>query len=470
MIGTDLAGKRSYWLREALADDPGEPCPPLANDTEADVIIIGGGYTGMWTAHFLKQAEPSLDVVLLEQDICGGGPSGRNGGFVNDLWDDLEVMVDVFGEGKALRIGKLAARSIEEMGSWCEEHEVDAWWEPADHVGVSASPAQDDAAEDWLALMRRLGVAAGRVRELSPEEVAGVCRSPVFRGGVALSKVAMVQPARLARGLRRVLLEQGVRIFEKTQVTRFHAGLPLLAETRGGRARAGRAVIAINAWARQWKRFRRAILPRASYIALTAPAPEKLEEIGWTGRQGIYDLRPSLHYLRTTPDGRIAFGGASSRAGMGTGMGPRLDYDEKSVHKLVTDLHRMFPNFANVPIEAAWGGPIDVSGYHIPFFGSFPSANVHYGLGFTGGGVGPCHMAGKILSGLTLGTENEYTRLPLVGYKPKLFPPEPFLSVGAYITHEAIVRTDDAEDSGRRPNRFLRWLARLPRRLGYNLG
>ena len=462
--------ERSYWLREALANDPGAPCPPLSGETEADVLIVGGGYTGMWTAHFLKEREPALDVVVLEQDICGGGPSGRNGGFVNDLAEEVETLLEVSGAGGARAVCEASGHSVRELGSWCEKHGVNAWYEPRPHLGVATSAAQDGDWRSWVDAMERLGLASGRVRELTAEDVRAICRSPVFRAGILLGLAATVQPARLARSLRRAILDQGVRVFEGSPVRRFRAGSPVEARTPGGSVRAPRAVLGINAWARRWRQFRRTILPRATYIVLTAPAPERLAELGWTGGEGIYDFRASLHYLRTTPDGRIAFGGASSRAGLGTGVGARLDYDAASVEKLVGDLHRMFPPFADVPIEAAWGGPIDVSALHLPFFGTLPPGTVHYGLGFTGGGVGPCHLGGKILSRLALGIEDDVTRLPIVGLRPKRFPPEPVLSVGAYLTHEAIVRKDDAEDAGRRAGALTTWLARRPRRLGYRIG
>ncbi|TMK80755.1 MAG: FAD-dependent oxidoreductase [Actinobacteria bacterium] len=125
--------ERSYWLREALANDPGAPCPPLSGETEADVLIVGGGYTGMWTAHFLKEREPALDVVVLEQDICGGGPSGRNGGFVNDLAEEVETLLEVSGAGGARAVCEASGHSVRELGSWCEKHGVNAWYEPRPH-------------------------------------------------------------------------------------------------------------------------------------------------------------------------------------------------------------------------------------------------------------------------------------------------------------------------------------------------
>ncbi|MGH2529545.1 MAG: NAD(P)/FAD-dependent oxidoreductase [Actinomycetota bacterium] len=460
---------RGWWMEEALAQDPGEPCPPLSTDTAADVVILGGGYTGMWTAYFLKERDPGIDVVLLERDICGGGPSGRNGGFVNALWDELPVLAERHGDREALALCRVAERSIEEIGVWCEAHALDAWYSRGGDLGVSTSAAQDGSWRENVETARRVGADDVYV-ELSEEEVADRCRSPIFRGGVSMPSAAHVQPARLARGLRRVLLERGVRIFEGTPVLRFRGGSRAEADTPGSRVTAGSAIVGLGAYAARLRRFRRAILPRGSYIVITAPAPQKIDEIGWTGGEGLYDFRSSLHYLRTTPDGRIAFGGASSRVGLGTGLGPRLDFDQASVARLVCDLHRWFPSFRDVPVECGWGGPIDVTGLHVPFFGTLPPGNVHFGLGFTGGGVGPCHLAGRILSGLALGVEDEYTRLQLVGADPKPFPPEPLRSPGAFLTHEAIVRKDDAEDEGGRPNPLVDLVARLPRRLGYNLG
>jgi glycine/D-amino acid oxidase-like deaminating enzyme len=182
----------------------------------------------------------------------------------------------------------------------------------------------------------------------------------MFLGGVIDHEAATVQPARLARGLRRVLIERGVRIFENTPVVRFGAGTTAVAETPGGTVRAGSAVIALNAWAAAWKRFRRILTVRGSYIVLTAPAPDRLEAIRWTGGEGIWDFRSSLHYLRTTPDGRIAFGIGGMQPGLARRIGPRFAYDERAVRICAEHLHRMFPGFRDVPIEAAWGGPIDV--------------------------------------------------------------------------------------------------------------
>ena len=229
-------------------------------------------------------------------------------------------------------------------------------------------------------------------------------------------------------------------------------------------------MLGLGAWAASLPRFRRSIVPRGTYIVVTEPAPERLEEIGWIGGEGLADWRTALRYFRTTPDGRIAFGAASAAAGLGVGLGPRLRYDERSVASLMADLRRFFPSWSDVGIDAAWGGPMDVTGRHLPSFGTLPGGTLHYGLGYTGGGVGPCHLGGKILSALALGVEDEHTALPLVDLEMMRFPPDPLLSVAAAITQHAIVRKDEAEDRGGRADPLTSFVAKLPRRMGYELG
>lgn len=472
-VGLDIPeraddARRSWWLREALAADPGTPCPPLSEKTRADVAILGGGYTGMWTAYRLKLDDPSANVVLLEADICGGGPSGRNGGFMYGLWEDFASLTSLFGLEEALRICKMADECVEDAHQIFDAAGMDVWLRKGGHLTVSTSPMFDRALEDFLETYRSDAVPADIFVRLSPAEVAARCRSPKFRAGVFSARGATVQPARVARGLRRLILEQGVRVYEGTPVTAIDPGGLVHLRTPGGIVTADQAVLALNAWSHGIPMFRRTIIPRASYIVLTEPAPERLSAIGWTGDEGLADFRATLHYLRTTPDGRIAFG-----AGTGTSssrVGRRLEEDPLWRRRLESDLHAWFPEFRGVGIDAVWGGPIDVSAYHVPFFGSTLGGNVHFGMGFTGGGVGPTVLGGRILSALALGQHNEYSGSPLVGYRPRRFPPEPLLSASVQLVLGAIVRTDDAWDQGRRANPVLELAAHLPRRLGYHLG
>ena len=305
------------------------------------------------------------------------------------------------------------------------------------------------------------------MRAPSASDASPRCSAP----GCCSPRHAILQPARLALGLRKALLDLGVRIHEASPVARFAEGPPVTVETRdGATVTAERGVIGLGAWSSSLPRFRRAIVPRGTYIVVTEPAPERLADIGWTGGEGLADWRTALRYFRTTPDGRIAFGAASAAAGVGVGLGPRLRYDERSVGKLLEDFHRFFPSWGDVGFEAAWGGPMDVTGRHLPSFGTLAGGTMHYGLGYTGGGVGPCHLGGKILSALALGVEDEHTSLPLVDLEMMRFPPEPFRSVGAALTQHAIVRKDEAEDRGAHADPISTFVARVPRRMGYELG
>ena len=460
--------QRSWWLREALAAET-EPiaCPPLQADATADVVIVGGGYTGLWTAYFLTERRPDLKVVVLEQDICGGGPSGRNGGFASGWWDELEGLVKLYGAEPAVRACQALGASIRAIGEFCQANGIDAWYRRGGYLFAATGPHQERIVEEMVALARQVG-AADELRALTPGEVRSRIDSPAFRGGAYMADGAQLQPARLARGLRRVVLERGVAIHEGTPVTRLDAGPPAIAVTPGGVVRAEKAVLAVNAWGVGWPQLRRRLVAWSSYIVLTAPAPELLEKIGWTGGELVSDLRTSLRYFRTTPDGRIAFGGGGGRAS--AAIGDVFTRDERAVRETAEGFRRMFPSFAEVPLEDAWGGPIDVSGTHLPVFGRLQPGNLFYANGYTGNGVAPTHLAGQALADLALGIESEVTRLPMVDARPKAFPPEPFRSLGTAVIRRAMIRVETAEERGHRPDPLSAQLAHLPRRLGYLLG
>jgi glycine/D-amino acid oxidase-like deaminating enzyme len=460
---------RSWWLVDALESDPGEPAPALAQDTTADVVILGGGYTGMWTAWFLKERDPGIDIAILEADICGGGPSGRNGGFLDSWWGHVADMTATFGDSDALSLLQAAAPSPTEVGAWCKQNGVDAWFRNGGDLAVTTNRTQEGKWVSTIEAAERIGV-GDRFQVLSPEQVKARCDSPMFGSGMYVADAATVHPARLARGLRRVLLEKGVRIFESSPVTRFGRGKPAIAETPRATVRAGEAIVALGAWATPWKAFRPYMTVRGSYMVMTEPAPELLENIGWTGSEAVRSMRASIHYLRTTPDGRIAFGLGGLQPNLGTKVDHRYAYDEVMVRRVALDLHRMFPAFKDVPLAAGWGGPINVSGYNLPFFGTTKPGNVHHGLGYTGNGVGPSHLGGKILASLATHADDEFTRLAVVTREPKRFPPEPIRSPGVLLANEAIRRKDDLEDAGRHVSPLTNLTAGLPRKLGFNLG
>ena len=472
--GLNLVGKaltpgaqRSWWLREALAE-PGAPCQPLKGDVNADVVIVGGGFTGLWTAYFLTETNPNLRVVVLEQDICGGGPSGRNGGFASGWWDELDGLITLYGADAAVRACRAISGSISGIGEFCGRHGVDAWFTHAGYMFAATSAHHEAACEEMVRLAREVGV-PDELRALSAEEVQSRCASPAFRSGAFMRDGASVQPALLVRGLRRVVLERGVTIHENTTVTRLEAGPPAVALTPQGSVRAQRAVLAVNAWATGWPQLSRRLVAWSSYIVLTAPAPERLAQVGWTGGELITDLRTSVRYFRTTRDGRIAFGGGGGRAS--SRIDDSFTHDFRAVVEAAEGFRLLFPSFADIPLEDAWGGPIDVSPTHLPTIGTLSSSpNVFYALGYTGNGVAPSHLAGRVLADLVTGADTEATRLPMVNPKPRMFPPEPFRSIGAAVVRRAIIANDKAEERGVKPNPIAATIARMPRRMGFLLG
>ena len=481
LTGDDLAlrpagDERNPWLREALADEGNPPPhPPLTGSTDAEVLIVGGGYTGLWTAYRLLELDPQRRVVVLEMDVCGGGPSGRNGGFVNGWWDELALLRDLFGDERALACAREVARSVTEIGAWCERHGIHADFRHGGMLTVSTTPLHDGAWDSSTEAARQLGVGED-FRELSSEEVAERCRSPLFRGGALMANAGTIQPARLARGLRAVCAARGAVIHEGTRVQKVRregSRVRVITESPegDGEVRAGQVVLAINAWAAGWPPFRRSLVTWSSWMVRTEPIPDLIDErLGWIGGESIVDARFTVHYFHVTGEGRIAFGAGGGRPGYDGRIGRSFVDDLPAGRRAAAGFRRIFPQLADVRLTDMWGGPIDVAANHLPRFGTLAGGRVHFGFGYSGNGVAPSHLGGRILAALALGSDDPITRLPIVGGVPRRFPPEPFRYAGARILREALIRREDREEQGRRAGWALRGLTRLPRRLGYHLG
>jgi glycine/D-amino acid oxidase-like deaminating enzyme len=453
--------RHGWWLEEA-----GEPTPtrPLEGDAAADVVIVGGGYLGMWTAWQLRQLEPELDVLLLEAGLCGHGPSGRNGGFCETLWPDAANLRELAGDEAALDVCRASEGAVRGIGAWCEATGVDAWFREAPMLRVATTESQLGSWNRTVAAAEAVG-APDEVVHVSAAEIRARCASPIFLGGALYRLNATVQPARLALGLRAKLLERGVRIHERTEVTRLHRDGRV--ETRAGRVRAGAAVLAVNSAAARFPGYRLSLAVASSHIVLTEPIPDVIDELGWTGGEAIVDSRTLVHYTRTTRDGRIAFGWGGGAMGIGGRLSDRLELDRGVIEATKGALVRFFPQARGRDITHAWGGPIDVSPRHVPIFGS--RGRVHHGFGFTGNGVGPTYLGGEILARLALDRRDDRTSLAIVEPARKLFPPEPLRYAGGAVIRRALMAKDAAEDEGRRPSAPIRFVAGLPRRLGLHL-
>jgi glycine/D-amino acid oxidase-like deaminating enzyme len=466
-VSAPLHDAEGWWLADA---GPVEPRPPLAGDATLDVLVVGGGFTGLWTAWWLGEQAPGLRVGIVESRVCGHGPSGRNGGFLNSYWYSAGNLRERLGLEGARAVTRAGAEIVPGVGRWCEEQGVDAWFRPAGHLVVSAAPAQDGAWDRAVEACRALG-APDEYGELSPDEVRSRCASPVFRGGALMRAAATVHPARLALGLRARLVARGVAVWERSPVRRLEDGPSgVVAHTGSARVRAGAAVLATGAAAVGARPLKRRLTVASSHIVLTEPVPDVLEEVGWTGGEAISDARAYLHYFRTTDDGRVLYGWAGGRMAYGARVGGRVGVDPDVAAAARRHLVRTFPSLAGRRVERAWGGPIDVSPSHLPFFGTAPGGRVHYGVGYTGNGVGPTWLGGRVLAGLALDRRDGWTALPLVEPPPALVPPEPLRWVGGQVIRGAVLRKEAREEEGRGVDPITRFVADVPRRLGVHIG
>lgn len=422
----DPGAARSFWLQEALAADPGEPCPPLEANVTADVCIAGGGFAGLWTAIELSRRAPDLRIALLEADICGGGASGRNGGFFSSSWWDLPALCGLFGEEAGIRYATALADEVYEAERWCETHHVDAWFHTEGALGVSAAPWQEGLGHGGpVGFCAEHGL-ADRMRPLTGDEARAMADSPRFVSGAFIADSATVQPARLARGLRRVALERGVRIFERTRVTRLDRGIPAVVRTERGAVRADHVVVTTGTWAAASPEFRRSFGGIVDYVVATEPIPERLAEIGWTTNVGIADGRDLLYYLRRTDDDRIAIGGGATGVVYGgRASARRVTHDRHVAEVAARGLLWLFPQLAGVRFTHAWGGPIDQTASFTPFYRTLEPGNVHAGLGFSGHGLSQTKLGGKILASKVLGVTDEWTSLPVNRPEIAKAPPEP---------------------------------------------
>lgn len=440
--------------------------PPLAGDVAADVVIVGGGYLGLWTAHELLARDATLRVVILEAESCGFGPSGRNGGFANHYWDRLPSMVDLWGREEAIRTAEASSGALRRLGAWCDEHapEAEFTWTP--QVEVATGPLQDGTWQEAVDAVAAEGH-GDAYRALTADEVQAICRNPAFRGGAIEHDAAIVQPAGLVHALRRRVLELGAILHERSPVRALEDGdHGVAASTPGGRVRARHAVLAMNWRTGSVKPLRRRITIASSHVVATRPVPEILDALGWADH-AICDLRAMLHYTRLTRDRRIVFGWGGGLPAM-NGREPRHLFDDPGVQSRTTAaLCRFFPGVLATDVEVGWGGPIDVSADHLPHYGQLRST--FYGFGFTGNGVAPTRLGGEILASLVLDDRSPATTLPLVGRDRRGFPPALATFAGGLVLRELMVALDERDAQGQHVSPLLRHAVGVPRRLGFHV-
>jgi putative aminophosphonate oxidoreductase len=456
---------RSWWLGrvDAAADDSParEPTPGVKLDGahNADICIVGGGFTGLWTALRIKEQSPQTEVVVLEADVCGGGASGRNGGFALSFWHHFQGLEQVCGSAEALRLARASCDAITEIGSFCERHLIDAHYLHDGWLWVSTNQA---TLGGWSSTVEAIGRHGERpLVPIDREQLAERTGTTAHLAGVFEATAATVQPALLARGLMRVVQEQGVRVFEGSPMVALQRSTPPVVRTAVGQVTAERVVLAMNAWAGQVRELRRAFVIVSSDIAISEPVPAELQRSGWRDGTCISDSRLMVHYYRTTRDGRIALGKGGGRLAYGARIGASFTSRSPIEPELAARMRLLYPFPAEVAIADSWLGPIDRTVDGLPFFTQLGRPDLICGAGYSGNGVAPTVIGGRILASLALGLDDEWSGCGLVRKPPRGMPGEPARYVGGNVVRRAVARKEQAEDEERPVAALDRALARL---------
>jgi glycine/D-amino acid oxidase-like deaminating enzyme len=449
------AAQQSFWLDQP---DAPEPLPALAGSITADLAIVGGGFTGLWTALLARERDPSRDVVILEARTAGWAASGRNGGFCSaSLTHGLANGLERFGAEVPL-LERLGEENLREIGETVAKHDIDCDFSLNGELSVATAPWQLEGLAGYAGTARALG------QDVTVLDAAGVRReldSPLFVGGLRhAGGNALVEPGRLAWGLRRACLESGVRIYEHTPVTSLasvQAGMDLT--TPYGSVRAGQVALGTGVFAPLLRRIRNYVIPVWDYVLITEPlSAAQLASLSWQDRRGASDMGNQFHYFRLTRDNRILWGGYDAVYYNGGRIHDEQASRPATFAKLAVQFFAMFPQLEGVSFTHAWGGVIDTCSRFCAFFGSAYQGRLAYATGYTGLGVGATRFGAQVMLDLLAGADTERTRLAMVRSKPVPFPPEPLRSAVVQLTRSSIARADKNE--GRR-DLWLRLLDRL---------
>jgi glycine/D-amino acid oxidase-like deaminating enzyme len=437
-------GAQIYW-QETVARPP---VTVLGGDARADVAIVGGGFTGLWTAVYLKRADPQLEVVVLEAEEIAFGGSGRNtGNAITKLDRSLAHLESRLGLARARILFDAVAGAVDEIGRVCEEAGIDCDYRKTGWLNVATNPGQEQRLRVDFEAGERIGIEG--LRLLSRDEIRARVNSPTYLAGLFNPASAVVNPTQLAVGLARHARELGVRVYEDSAVRGWeratrHGELA----TERGRVTAQQIVIATNAW--QPPCMPRVVTPVYSYIVATAPLSDaQWETVGWKGFETVLDKRNYFHYARRTADGRILWGGSDARYHFGSRIAPSLDSHGSTEARLGRTFHETFPQLGKIGFTHAWGGPVAITGSFHPCFGSVAGGRIHYGVGYCGHGVAVSNLGGRILRDLVLRRDTDETHLPLVGDDAYRMPAEPLRWFGASVTRSWMRRQDRSLDRGR---------------------
>jgi len=443
-----------FWL-----DDPVRPAPEpaLTKETSTDLLIIGAGFSGLWTALLAKESNPNRDVIIVESGEVATGATGRNGGFMD------ASITHGFSNGLSRWPGEvhtllaLGLQNLKEIEDTIERLNIDCDYIRTGDIDMATEQHQ---IEEMKELLKESAPYNTNFKFLDRSEVQAIVKSPIFIAGLKKPDTSLVNPAHLAWGLRKTCLDLGVKIYENSPVRKLEEEDGLVnAHTQNGRVRAPRVALATNAFPPLLKRLSNYVVPVYDYVLMTEPlTPAQRNSIGWHGREGVSDASRQFHYTRTTTDGRILWGGYDAVYHWNNGFGEHLESSRFMFGRLAEHFFQAFPQLEGLRFTHAWGGAIDTCSRFSPFWGTAHHGKTAYSMGFTGLGVGATRFGAKVMLDILDNKKTERTELEMVRTMPFPFPPEPLRSIGIHLTRWSMEQVDR---NGGRENLWLKtmnWL------------
>jgi glycine/D-amino acid oxidase-like deaminating enzyme len=429
--------QKSFWLNTY---GPYTPNAPLDGDIQVDVAIIGGGFTGLATAYFLRKAEPAMKVAVLEGEVVGFGASGRNGGFAMTLFGlEPAVTAAMFGKQKAADAHRYCERAVDLVRDLVREYNMQSDWEFPGFLRLATTEGYVRRIQHDLELLHGMGITG--IDWIDRDEARAEVNSPLVLGAWREARCGLLNPAKHVRELKRVTEGAGAIVYEQTPVVEIKRDRQFTLTTPRGTVVAGKIVFATNAYSHLIPQLERKQVPAFTHMIITEPlTKEQLASIGWQQRQGVEDARNLVHYLRLTVDNRLAIGGSDVTISYGRDMA--RDLNAKTFKQLEEDTIALFPGLKGVNFVFRWGGPVSVPIDLVPAIGQVGDERAWYSLGCVGHGVAPTHLNGQTLADLLLEKKTDLTSIWFVNRRVIPWPPEPL----RWVASQAILGYMHIED------------------------
>ena len=441
--------RRSFWL-ETSGDDLA-PRPVLAKSIDVDVAILGGGYTGLWTAYYLLSADPGLRVAIVEKDFVGFGASGRNGGWCSSKFPVTPAMLrQRYGLERARALMLAMNDSVDEVSQVCQLEGIDVHF----HKGGILTLARGDHHVPMLSsafdAYAQLGL-EGQYELLSAAQVRERVRVTNVCGGLYAAENASLHPGRLVRGIARAIERRGGAIYEKTEVLSFAGGSAPRLVTPAGEIRAKLAIVlAGESYLTRLPSLHRVVLPVYSLIVLTEPLSEaQWREIGWQNRESLASCNYTVDYLTRTSDGRILFGSRGAPYRFGSRISDEQDRHAATHAHIEALVAEWFPVLKGIRFTHEWGGPVGMPRDWMPMAAFDPAMKIATARGYTGQGVSTTNLTGRILAQLIVGPHTELSQLPIAQRRSPLWETEPLRWLAVRYMQDAFRRIDEAGKRGK---------------------